>query len=155
VAEKIERRRAQSTVYPPSPHIPLLLQNKMSNHRVKSILHNTTLIINSSKLMSMDKTPITLKIVAKELDYGPVIDLTITADVAFTGAREWSDHPFLMVNKRHIENDGKLVSEIIDDTPAIRAVLAELCSAANQKLYTTTDCTHRAHLIAFLVSCWS
>jgi hypothetical protein len=122
--------------------------------KVKSTLHDVTLTIHGSRFMSDVKTPIMLTIVVKELNYGPVLDILIHADVPFTGAMHWDDHPLSRVDKEHLSG-GKKIDEIIDDTPAIRAVIAELVNPEKQNLYTTTDCTHRAQLIAFLASCWS
>jgi hypothetical protein len=121
---------------------------------VKSTLHDVTLTIHGSRFMSDTKVPIMLTIVVKELNYGPVLDIMIHADVPFTGTMDWDDHPLSRVDKEHLVGKKK-VEEIIDDTPAIRAVIAELANPEKQNLYTTTDCTHRAQLIAFLASCWS
>lgn len=126
----------------------------MATDNVKSILHDVTLTIHGSGMYSVTKIPITLRILVKELKYGPVLDLTITSNVPYTNLLDWDDHPLMRVEKKHLI-DGKKVEEIIDDTPAIRAVIAELVNKDELKLYTTTDCTHRAQLIAFLTTVWS
>jgi hypothetical protein len=122
--------------------------------KVKSVLHEVTLTIHGSRFMSGNKVPIMLTIVVKELNYGPVLDIMIHSDVPFTGSMDWDDHPLSRVGKEQLVG-GKKMDEIIDDTPAIRAVIAELVNPEKQNLYTTTDCTHRAQLIAFLASVWS
>lgn len=127
----------------------------MSASNVKSVLHDVTLKIQGLQFMSVDETPIVTRIIIKELIYGPVLSLRITTDIPYTYPMEWSDHPLARVDKEHLVEDGKAIEEIIDDTPAIRAVIAELVDSKEQKLYVTTDCTHRAQLIAFLSSCWS
>jgi hypothetical protein len=54
---------------------------------------------------------------------------------------------------KNVENKVK-VQEIIDDTPAVRALLQELVAPAS-KLYTTTDCTHKGSIIQALSLFWS
>jgi hypothetical protein len=99
-------------------------------------------------------TPIQVSMKAYELNYGPVLDYTIRCSVPFTDLMHWSDHPFMFSNK---EQSGKKTTStnIIDDTPAVRAILEELAAKEPFKLYTTTDCTHRARLIQALESFWS
>jgi hypothetical protein len=99
-------------------------------------------------------TPIQVSIKAYELNYGPVIDYTIKCSVPFTDLMHWSDHPFMFSNK---ERSGKKTrsTNIIDDTPAVRAILQELAAKEAFQLYTTTDCTHRARLIQSLENFWS
>lgn len=118
--------------------------------KYKSTLVDTTIKVIGTKYGAV---PIDLKVVAYELSYGPVIDLTITASVPYTNPVEWSDHPFLLLKQQEAPRTS--VSDIIDDTPAVRAILTELVQPEEFKLYTTTDCTHRAALIASLKYFWS
>ncbi len=140
-------------------------QDKMSKpcHRYESTLIDTTITVDGSKFDMFGygegngPVPIQVKITAYKLDYGPVIDLTITVSVPYTSPMDWSDHPFMLTKR---DRDDKKtpkssVGEIIDDTPAVRAILTELAQPEKFKLYTTTDCTHRAALIASLEFFWS
>ena len=123
----------------------------MSQTKYKSTIADTTIIVDGSNMKYTEKRPIKLTIKAYELNYGPVIDLTITVDIKYDNY--WSDHPF-----KHIDNydDSKyIVSDIIDDTPAIRSIIKELIQKEPFNLYTTTDCTHRAGLIKALSYFWS
>ena len=51
--------------------------------------------------------------------------------------------------------EGNKVANIIEDTPAIRAMIMELVSEEKRNLYTTTDCTYKARLIKAIASFWS
>jgi hypothetical protein len=99
-------------------------------------------------------TPIQVYITVYELNYGPALDYTIKCSIPFTDVMDWADHPFMYSNKGQ---SGKKTrsSNIIDDTPAVRAIIEELATKEPFKLYTTTDCTHRARLIQALESFWS
>ena len=131
----------------------------MSNpSKVKSVLHDVTYTVIGHRAQSRDDVPIKLSIKALELTYGPCIDLTITADVPCEMGWSWDDHPLLLCRARSDKNRESPVTgagEILDDTPAVRALLAELCDPAEKKLYTGTDTTHRARLIAALEMFWS
>ena len=96
--------------------------------------------------------PIEVHVKAIELDYGPVIDFEVSVSIPFTNFMEWSDHPFSS-SKEYIE-DNKVVN-IIEDTPVIRAMIAELVSEEKRNLYTTTDCTYKSRLIKAIASFWS
>jgi len=54
-------------------------------------------------------------------------------------------HPF-----RFIDISKKYFSGVVPDTPAIRAIIKELCQEAEFKLYTTYDSDYRSKLIANL-----
>lgn len=95
---------------------------------------------------------IELHVKAIELDYGPVIDFEVKASVPFTNMMDWSDHPFAS-SKEYME--GNKVANIIEDTPAIRAMIMELVSSEKRNLYTTTDCTYKSRLIKAIASFWS
>ena len=132
-------------------------------HRYESTLIDTTITVDGSKFDLYDyggdtgPTPIQVKVTAYKLDYGPVIDLTITVNVPYTGPMNWSDHPLMLTKQDRDDKNAhrSSIGEIIDDTPAVRAILNELVQPEKFKLYTTTDCTHRAALIASLEFFWS
>jgi hypothetical protein len=69
----------------------------------------------------------------------------------------WDDHPLMMCRDLSDKNITavRVAGEILDDTPAVRAMLSELCSVEESKHYTGTDCSHRARLIAALEKFWS
>jgi hypothetical protein len=94
---------------------------------------------------------IDLHIKAIELDYGPVINLTITASLPYK-LNKFEDHPFMFVAPDHIE-DGH-IAEILDDTPAIRSLIEEL-SGEPRKLYTGTWGDHCKRIIKSLTFFWS
>lgn len=120
--------------------------------KVKSILIDKSVVVTGTP-GEAPCCPITLHVSAKELNYGPVIEVTITSDTPFdpSNREEWDDHPFKFV--KNVENK-VTVQEIIDDTPAVRALLQELVAPAS-KLYTTTDCTHKGSIIQALSLFWS
>jgi hypothetical protein len=129
----------------------------MSN-KVKSVLHDVTYTVTGHKAQSREDVPIKLTIKAVELTYGPCIDLSISVDVPCEMGWSWDDHPLLLCRARQDKKREAPVSscgEILDDTPAVRAVLAELCDPTPKKLYSGTDTTHRARLIAALELFWS
>jgi len=121
----------------------------MSN--VKSVYAKADIIVLGNKNGST--VPIKISVVANELNYGPVIDLTIKCDVPYyeSGFVDWSDHPLMWA--KNVEN-GVRVENIIDDTPAVRALIDELIGP-EKRLYTTTNCTHKGRLIRALMSFWS
>jgi hypothetical protein len=116
----------------------------------KSILVDTTITVIGSN--ETEHVPIELHVKAIELDYGPVIDFEVKASIPFTNIMEWSDHPFAC-SKEYMEDDK--VANIIEDTPAIRAMIMDLVSSEKRDLYTTTDCTYKARLIKAIASFWS
>lgn len=119
--------------------------------RTKSILSKGSVTVEGSK----DSTPVPIKITyeVRELTYGPVLNIRIKCDVPYIEGDEsyWSDHPFMW--EKHVE-DGRKVENIVDDTPAVRALVAEL-SAPPVNLYTTTDCSHKGRIIRALCLFWS
>ena len=125
---------------------PSTLQRK----HTKSILYDSTITVIGSN--DLNDIPIQLHVKAIELDYGPLIDFEVSTSVPFTTSIEWPDHPF-MCSKEYME--GNTVGNIVEDTPAIRALIAELVSSEKRKFYTTTDCTHKARLIKAIASFWS
>jgi hypothetical protein len=119
------------------------------NH-TKSILVDTSITVIGTN--DNGDIPIQVHVKAIELDFGPVIDFEVRSSVPFTNLMEWSDHPF-SYSKEYLEGDK--VANIIDDTPAIRAMITELVSSEKRKHYTTTDCTYKARLIKAIASFWS
>lgn len=128
-----------------------MIQNTYNNDiPLKVNIADTTVTVIGTKQDSTE-VPIKIKIVANQLNYGPVIDIQINCDVPYVNG-EWIDHPFRTLYTKDFSNE---LSEIIDDTPAIRAIIEELINPNKKNLYTTTDCTHRAALIASLNFFWS
>ena len=122
--------------------------------RWKSTLVDTVITVIGTKDEHGTRTnvPIDMKICAYELDYGPVIDVEIKCNIGYQPGI-WIDHPLNLVEPGSLIDYE--VSEIIDDTPATRAIIAELANPVKKNLYTTTDCSYRAALIASLKNFWS
>lgn len=123
--------------------------------KYKSTLVDTVFTVNASSFNSTRGIPIQVSFKAYELSYRPVINYTITVNVPFTHPMDWSDHPFMFSKQDNEEQNKYESANIIDDTPAVRAIIQELAQKEPFKLYTTTDCTHRARLIQALESFWS
>lgn len=126
--------------------------------KVKSVLHDVTITVVGRRAQSCDDVPIKMTIKALELNYGPCIDLSITVDVPCEMGWSWDDHPLLLCRARQEKDRTRPLTgagEILDDTPAVRALLKELCDPAQKKLYSGTDTTHMARLIAALELMWS
>ena len=119
--------------------------------RTKSVLSSGSITVQGSK--DGEAVPIKITYEVRELTYGPVLNIRIKCDVPFHKDDDdfWDDHPFMWAE--HVE-DGKKLGNIVDDTPAVRALVAEL-SAAHTKLYTTTDCSHKGRIIRALCLFWS
>lgn len=136
-----------------------------TSKKIKSVLHDITITVMGKKqneseegFLVSEEVPILLSILALELNYGPCIDLTIRVDKPCEMEWFWDDHPFLHCRARKERDREEPVAEcgeILDDTPAVRAMLAELCEPVERKLYGGTDCGHRARLIAALEMFWS
>lgn len=140
----------------PIGYVPLSQASKMS--KVKSVLHDVTITVIGHRAQEQNDVPIKLTIKALELNYGPCIDLTIAVDIPCEMGWSWDDHPLLLCRARQDKGRKDPVTgcgEILDDTPAVRALLAELCDPTPRKLYCGTDTTHRARLIASLEMFWS
>jgi hypothetical protein len=107
--------------------------------RTKSVLYQTTVIIG--------ETETTVQVI--ELTYGPL-------HVLITTEKPMEDvhiHPFMYVDKERLSY-GKTVCEIIEDTPAIRALITELVSTEPVKTYTTEPSAHKARIIKSLTNFW-
>lgn len=122
------------------------------NKHTKSVLAKTVITVIGDK--DGNDIPVDLTIEALILDYGPLIHLDIKCSVPLYAKEflDWADHPFLFL--KDIEQ-GNTVGNIIDDTPATRALIEELIKPLNTKLYTTTPCTHIRRLIQSLQLFWS
>jgi hypothetical protein len=120
----------------------------------KSVLHDISYTVIGHRCGERENVPIVIHVKAIELDYGPCIDWSLTASVPCSRG-EWDDHPLSLI--RAMKDAGPVSScgEILEDTPAVRAMLAELCQSSERKMYSTTDTTHRARLIAALEMMWS
>jgi hypothetical protein len=83
-----------------------------------------------------------------------LLNIRIKCDVPYDKDDDsyWADHPLMWVEK--IEGSKGRVENIVDDTPAVRALVAEL-AATPVKLYTTTDCSHKGRIIRALCLFWS
>lgn len=129
----------------------------MMNHndwlakRTKSILVDTSIIVNGSSMLSEEDEPITLTVKAIELNYGPVISFSVTVDKPCNDTGDWDDHPFMYIKDMESPTE---VRNIVEDTPAVRALIEELV-AEPKKMYTSTDCTHRSRLIRAIMGFWS
>jgi len=126
------------------------MSSEWLNAKTKSLLAKTVITVIGNK-RGRD-VPINLTIEAVELNYAPLINITITSDVPFSNLVEWDDHPFMHV--KEVEN-GDSYENIIDDTAATRAIIDELVKNNIKKLYTTTNCTHVSHLINAISHFWS
>jgi len=109
--------------------------------RTKAVLHDTVITIG--------ETETTVQVL--ELTYGP-LHLLITTEKPI--GDYFHIHPFMYVPKDHL-NYGKTVCEIVEDTPAIRALINELISKEPLKLYTTEPSAHKARIIKSLTNFWS
>ncbi len=116
----------------------------------KSVIVDRSIVVYGSMMYSEDNEPITLRVKAIELDYGPVINFTVSADKPYKNTEDWSDHPFMYVELESPNEAGN----IVEDTPAVRALIQELVGES-KKMYTTTDCTHRGRLIKAIMGFWS
>jgi hypothetical protein len=107
--------------------------------RTKSVLHQTTVTIGEAEA--------TVQVI--ELTYGP-LHLLITTEKPIEDSHI---HPFMYVDKDRL-NYGRTVCEIIEDTPAIRALIKELITEP-VKTYTTEPSAHKARIIKCLTNFWS
>jgi hypothetical protein len=114
--------------------------------------HTKSILVDNKQItINCDDTPVTLTIKVIELNYGPALDFKVMSDVPFHNTTD--EHPF-MYSKEYMSGEYKTGS-IIDDTPAVRALIQELSFWDNTKLYTTTHCTHVARLIRAINGFWS
>lgn len=112
---------------------------------------SVTLVVMGVKEDEEDDVPVTLTLHAKSHTYGPVMTVKVTPDIPYV-KHKWADHPLMYVQSNYIEKG--VAANIVEDTPAIRALIDELVGQP-PKLYTTTDCTHKGRLIRAILSFWS
>lgn len=110
--------------------------------KTSSILIDTTVKI----------TGISVSVNVVEMTYGP-LHVSITTNEKFSGDI-MDQHPF-MYAPAHLITDGNRFCEILENTPAVRAILEELANPAPLNLYTTTQMCHTARLIKSLANFWS
>jgi hypothetical protein len=136
--------------------------------KTKSVLADTTITVTGNRAQSREPVPINLHIVATELTYGPCIHFKARVDIGLESEGWfWDDHPFSGALKKSDADDpacvekkgGEVcvleVGDIVDDTLAVRALIAELVETGERKLYVGTDCTHRARLITAIRAFWA
>jgi hypothetical protein len=102
-------------------------------------------------MRSEENEPIILTVKAIELNYGPVISFSVTVDKPCNDTEDWDDHPFMHIKDMESPTE---VGNIVEDTPAVRALIEELV-AEPKNMYSTTDCTHRGRLIRAIMGFWS
>ena len=130
---------------------------RMMNHndwlatRTKSVVVEKSITVNGCSMRSEENEPITLTVKAIELNYGPVISFSVTVDKPCNDTEDWDDHPFMHIKDMESPTE---VGNIVEDTPAVRALIEELV-AEPKNMYSTTDCTHRGRLIRAIMGFWS
>ena len=132
--------------------------NDWLTKRTKSVLVDKSIVITGSNMSSIADQSITLTVKAIELNYGPVISFSVTVDKPCNNQYnwgdwryDWDDHPFMYIDP---EGSPYEIGNIVEDTPAIRALIEELV-AEPKNMYTTTDCTHRGRLLKAIMSFFS
>jgi hypothetical protein len=90
--------------------------------RTKSILVDKSITVNGC-MGSEEAMSITLTVKAIELNYGPVISFSVTVDNPVNDTEDWDDHPFMHIKDMESPTE---VGNIVEDTPAIRALIEEL-----------------------------
>jgi hypothetical protein len=122
--------------------------------KTKSVLVDTKFTVDS--VLNDVDTPVTVHIRVLELNYGPVLYFQAKSSIPmYDRARDrWDDHPF-QCSKKWLELEGNVVANIIDDTPAIRAMIQELVSTEKPVLYCGTEAGHKARLINAIAMFWS
>ena len=112
---------------------------------------NATFVIMGVKEDEEDDIPVTVTVHANSKPYGPVMTVKIKSNIPYV-KHKWADHPLMYVKSNYIENGA--ATNIIEDTPAMRALIDELIGDP-LNLYTTTNCTHKGRLIRAILSFWS
>ena len=118
--------------------------------KTKSVLIDTTLTVESA--LNGVATPVTIHIRVLELTYGPVLYFEVKSSIALDDPDLWDDHPF-QYSIMWLEEGA--VANIIEDTPAIRAMIQELVSTEKHVLHCGTDACHKARLINAIAMFWS
>lgn len=137
---------------------------KWLTEHTRSVLADVTITVMANRAQERDDIPVKLTIKAIELNYGPCIHFEATVDVGFVPKGwHWDDHPFRGATKdsdtHEPENSSAAgvtsISDIVDDTPAVRALITEVANPMPPKLYVGTECTHRARLLSAIRSFWA
>jgi len=119
--------------------------------KTKSVLVDTSFTVDSA--LDGVETPVSVHIRVLELNYGPVLYFEAKSSVPMDDSDLWDEHPFQW-SKKWLE-DSSTVANIIDDTPAIRAMIQELVSTEKREFYTGTEAGHKARLINAIAMFWS
>lgn len=113
--------------------------------RTKSILVDTKIVMSAA---TRDKNTTTdVHVQAIELNYGALIYFRVQTSIPFTKTEEWFAHP-LMFSSNYMDGSPDTVANIVDDTPAIRAMIEELVSSNRIDV-------HKARLINAILSFWN
>ena len=118
--------------------------------KTKSVLVDTKFTVDS--VLDGVETPVSVHIRVLELNYGPVLYFEAKSSIPMDDSDLWDEHPFQW-SKKWLEGD--TVANIIDDTPAIRAMIQELVSTEKREFYTGTEAGHKARLINAIAMFWS
>jgi hypothetical protein len=118
--------------------------------KTKSVLVDTTLIVDS--YLDGIKKPVPIHVRVLELNYAQVLYFEVKSSILMDDSDLWDDHPFQW-SQKWLEGD--TVANIIDDTPAIRAMIQELVSSEKREFYTGTEAGHKARLINAIAMFWS
>jgi hypothetical protein len=118
--------------------------------KTKSVLVDTTLTVDS--VLDGVDVPVVIHVRVLELNYGPVLYFKVKSSIPMDESDIWDEHPF-QYSKTWME--GNTVGNIIEDTPAIRAMIQELVSTEKRNFYTGTDAGHKARLINAIAMFWS
>ena len=121
--------------------------------RTKSVLVDRHMVVAAVKNCD-EEVAVDIHVVAIELNYGPVIYFNVRSSIAMKDNDMWDNHPFQWA-KEYIDDEDGTVGNIIDDTPAVRAMIEELISTEQRKFYSGTDAGHNARLIKAIAMFWS
>jgi len=120
--------------------------------KTKSVLADTKFTVDS--VLDGVETPVSVHIRVLELNYGPVLYFEAKSSIPMGDDEFWDEHPFQWSTK-WLEDNRSTVANIIDDTPAIRAMIQELVSTEKREFYTGTEAGHKARLINAIAMFWS
>lgn len=118
--------------------------------KTKSVLVDTMLTVDS--VLDGVDVPVVIHVRVLELNYGPVLYFKVKSSIPMDDSDLWDEHPFQWSQKWM---EGNTVGNIIEDTPAIRAMIQELVSTEKRNFYTGTDAGHKARLINAIAMFWS
>lgn len=78
------------------------------------------------------------------------LDISYACTPAFQRSQRWVDHPLMLLDEEHLDGD------VVDDTPAVRALIEEARGeVATLGSGTTTQTTHLARLISAISLFWN